>query len=157
MRKLLIALCLATPALADDPVVDFESGDAAMNAAIEAAQATFPHFWATNVDADGFADEGASIKVAVPYEDGREHIWMGPCRGDLTNDVFVCVVANDPVHVDLEPGRLFPFERHMISDWMKRDADGMIEGGYTLRAMLPRLPEDQAEALRAQLLPLVEE
>lgn len=156
MRRAILALAFAaSPALAQqaDPTVDVADDDAAMNEAIAKAQATFPAFWQEVADEEGFAPETVALKVAVEHPEGREHLWMQPCRADEDAELFICAVANQPAHVSLQPGQPYPFERAAITDWMDREG-GSIRGGYTLRALLPRLPEAEAEALRPLLLPL---
>ena len=50
IAALVFALGLATPALAEDQVVDVPRDDAQMNAAMDKARAALPEFWARFAD-----------------------------------------------------------------------------------------------------------
>lgn len=125
--------------------------DRAMAQARQEALSTFDAFW-TGVRADRQGKDAISIKVAVPHEYGAEHLWMTGCKSADAQS-FDCVVSNEPVDVALKLGSRYRFERADISDWMYRQ-NGRIHGGYSIRALLPTLPTEQAEAMTTMLAPL---
>lgn len=132
-------------------VVTLASGDAAMAAARKSARASFDSFW-TKVNGPGAQGlDAVSIKVGIPHSKGSEHIWMSGCDSRDAQR-FACTISNDPVDVPLKLGARYSFDREMISDWMYRE-NGKIHGGYSIRALLPTMPKDQAEALSAMLAP----
>lgn len=136
---------------AKDNMVTLAEGDKAMAAARDAARATFDQFW-TRVQGDTTGLDAISIKVGIPHDQGSEHLWMTGCQS-ADAQRFACTVSNDPVDVPLKLGARYSFDREMISDWMYRQ-DGKINGGYSIRALLPTMPADQIEALTAMLAPL---
>lgn len=155
IRGALLALLFAAPAAAQDPVEQVRQDDPAMVAAIEGAQATLAYFFQRAGDQDVL---DPAIKVAVPYEageDAREHIWMNDC-GPSPDADLACIVANEPITKLVERGGVHHLYVDEISDWMYFDEQGLIHGGYTLRALLPRLPADQAAGYRDRLAPLPE-
>jgi len=115
------------------------------------ARSTFDQFW-TRVSADKSGLDAISIKVGVPHSTGVEHLWMTGCKS-ADAQVFECIVSNEPVQVALKLGTPVSFERSAITDWMYRQ-DGKIHGGYSIRAMLPTLPAQEAAEMTAMLAPL---
>lgn len=89
-----LLLFAAAPARAQDPVIDYETSDPAMSAAIAEARRTLPSFLAA-MKAGG--NSGFSVKVAIPHAGGREHIWMGNVR--IAGGHFTGRLANEPVHL----------------------------------------------------------
>ena len=116
-----------------------------------AARGTFDQFW-TRISTDRRGLDAISIKVAVPHDTGSEHLWMTGCQSADAQS-FDCVVSNEAVNVPLKLGSRYKFERAAISDWMYRQ-EGKIHGGYSIRVLLPTLPEQQAKAMTAMLAPL---
>ena len=137
---------------AGDPIVMFDPSDPEMNEAIRQARLTLRVFFEKLVNGEA---ESPSIKVAVPDgDDNAEHIWMSGLS--LRDDKRLeATVANDPVYVThlMKIGDRYAFTVDQISDWMYYRGE-MIHGAYTLRVMLPRMPEDQADGFRSVLAPL---
>ncbi len=153
-RTLVIALLLATPLQAGDPVWGYDASNPEMNAAIEAARATLPVFY-EKMEATDLSQEVLLLKVGMPYgNDGHEHIWVAVLgrEGDRFDGYF----ANDPVYIDYKQYDPISFGEESISDWFYYDDAGMIQGAYTIRVMLPELPPEQAEEYRKVLAPLPE-
>lgn len=147
----LIGLIHFSQATAQAQVIYFDDHDPAMNQAIIDARSTLPYFFEQASQMD---PSRTMLKVGVPYgEDRKEHIWMSYCRAADAGAIS-CHFANEPEHVPYKLGDQYTFTLDDISDWMWFDDQGFIHGGYTMRVMLPRLPEDQANGLRAQLAPL---
>lgn len=141
----------ATVAKTGDSVVAMDGADTEMARSQAAARTTFDAFW-TRINADKTGLDAISIKVAVPHAGGAEHLWMTGCKS-ANAQTFDCVVSNEAVDVPLKLGSRYSFERASISDWMYRQ-NGKIHGGYSIRALLPTLPAQQAQAMTAMLAPL---
>ena len=141
------ALIAASPAAAQ--VVDFRSSDREMNRAIAEARKTLPDFIALYRAGKG---ERHAVKVAIPYDRGREHIWMNLTA--IEGDVFVGRIANDPVHLDgLNNGDGYRAGSAMISDWNYMSA-GQMHGSYTTRVAIKKLTPTQVRELGLNLAPL---
>ena len=131
-----------------DPFVAYEPNDPEMNAAIKSARATLDTFLAS----PEFELDTAALKAALPHDNGAEHIFMLDVRRD--GDLFEGTIGNAPVYLPgLRQGDRHRFGYDQISDWTY-STGGKIHGGYTVRAMLSRLPQAEADALAARLAPL---
>lgn len=150
----LFALALTpVPALAGDPVVQYSTEDREMNAAIEQARGSLPHFFEQLSDQD-VPIESYALKVAVPTttRPGAEHIWMMSFRPE--GDELIGIVGNEPNDVEgMRRGDEYRFSLSAVSDW-NYWSGGKLHGAYTIRVMLPRLPADQQTELRQVLAPL---
>ncbi|MEM0970650.1 MAG: DUF2314 domain-containing protein, partial [Verrucomicrobiota bacterium] len=96
-------------------------------------------------DADSFA-----IKVPITDTHGTEHFWLT----DITYDdgSFTGRIGNDPGIVKgVTFGQSWTVKKGELSDWMYVRGD-RIHGGFTIEALLPSFPPEQAEAIRAQLV-----
>jgi uncharacterized protein YegJ (DUF2314 family) len=137
IRAALLALALATPVAAQDPVTNYTQNDAVMNAAIAEAQASLPLFLANALDAEGVGRDGTGVKVAIPtvQQQGHEHIWVTPFR--LWDDGTLSgYLANQPNDLGpLREGDQVDFTQDQISDWSLFRDDGMMWGNYTSRVM----------------------
>lgn len=141
-------LALATPVVAEDKVVDVANDDVEMNAAIEQARSTLPGFWSRFAD-PAKNEDGFSLKLGITDSAGTEHFWCGEIEGD--DKTATCVISNQPVYVhSVEYGERVAVDPEIISDWLYY-RDGLIVGGETIRALLPRLDKKEAAALRTQL------
>lgn len=138
---------------AGDPVVRFASNDPEMSLAIDSARATLSGFLQQVAD-PGFNSESQAVKVVylTPSQE-EEHIWVDVLR--LNADGTVAgLVANVPHNLpDIHLGDPVIIQRDRISDWGYMQ-DGQLYGYYTLRVMLPRLPEADAVSIRGMLAPL---
>jgi uncharacterized protein YegJ (DUF2314 family) len=142
----------ATPTLAQTGgTVGVERSDPVMAAAIKKAEDTLPSFFQTfDTKADGA--ERFSIKIKYPTRMGPlEHIWATVIshRGDQVT----AQISNQPVDIpNLQGGQTVTVPKSQLSDWMFW-RNGKIFGGQTIRAVLPKLPAEQAAQLRAVLAP----
>lgn len=144
---LLGAALMALPAAAQ--VVDFRSSDREMNHAIAQARKTLPDFVALYRSGKG---ERHAVKVAIPYDRGREHIWMNLTT--IEGDVFVGRIANDPLHLDkLNKGESYRAGSAMVSDWNYMSG-GQMYGSYTTRVAIKKLTPTQVRELGLKLAPL---
>lgn len=138
---------MALPATAQ--VIDFRSSDREMNRAIAEARKTLPGFIALYRAGTG---ERHAVKVAIPYDRGREHIWMNLTA--VEGDVFVGRIANDPVHLDnLNRGDSYRAGSAMVSDWNYMSG-GQMHGSYTTRVAIKKLTPTQVRELGLKLAPL---
>jgi uncharacterized protein YegJ (DUF2314 family) len=159
LRSFALVILLVLPPLgaplraaAEDGVLGFRPDDRAMLAAIDAARASLPDFLAIAATAD-LSTGAYSVKRRVPLADGgAEHIWVVLLRidGDRLDGVY----DNAPVYFDARPGDPVSFSPAEVSDWAYWDAEGLLNGSYTTRVMLPDLPPDEAAAWQAVLAPL---
>lgn len=147
---------LATPASAQeegDPVVFFDPKDPEMNEAVANARGTLDNVL-ERVATGALPGEALSLKVAIPKDGGgNENIWLeAVVRVD--EQTFEGLLANAPQALpDMKQGDRHRFRHGEITDWLFV-ANGEMHGAYTLRVMLPRLPEAQAAEFRAILAPL---
>ena len=130
---------IATPAAAQDPVVEYGVGDATMEAAIAEARTTLPLFLANALNGEGVSVEGALVKVEFPTVEGSaaesEHIWVMPFARTPEGG-FAGLLANDPVNLGpLRQGDRVDFAENMISDWHLTAPSGLYWGSYTSRVM----------------------
>ncbi|MGX1788714.1 DUF2314 domain-containing protein [Bosea sp. NPDC055332] len=141
------AALMALPVAAQ--VVDFRSSDREMNRAIAEARKTLPDFLALYRGGKG---ERHAVKVAIPYDRGREHIWMNLTA--VEGDVFIGRIANDPVHLDnLNRGDSYRAGSAMVSDWNYMSG-GQMHGSYTTRVAIKKLTPTQVKELGLNLAPL---
>jgi uncharacterized protein YegJ (DUF2314 family) len=124
-------------------VVSVPADDARMNAAIAKARSTVRTFEAA-LRSPKPSQYGFSVKVRIDGGGNAEHFWTSGVTYDGT--VFHARIANDPeVVTTVKLGQAVSVHPRDISDWMYVD-DGVLVGGYTLRALRDALsPADRAE------------
>lgn len=143
-----VALPAAAQTAGGDPVIDYSSKDAAMNAAIDEARRTLPMFWAGFGGPDRRGTD--TLKVAIPdVGGGREHIWVN--RIAQIDGGYTARPANEPARLPgLSLGSQVRFTEDQISDW-SYEKKGRLWGSFTTRVMLPDLDPADAAQLRAYL------
>ena len=139
LRATALLICLAAPAAAQDPTVNYSESDAQMQAAIAEARATLPLFLANAFDPEGNSVPGSVLKVELPTVAGSptesEHIWVTPFAR-LPDGSFAGLLANEPVNLgSLRAGDRVDFTEGMISDWHFDAPSGRYWGSYTSRVM----------------------
>lgn len=123
-------------------VVQMVSGqDEDMVAAIARAQQELPavleKFLAGELDGENF-----TVKVMVQDGETREHFWLSDTQ--LVDGSFHGILDAQPNQVtNVVEGQHWTAEMNEVTDWMYT-RDGKMVGNYTLRAMLPHLPPNQA-------------
>src|SRR5688572_17588712 len=119
-----------------DPVVNVESDDAAMNAAIAKAKGTFDGFIKTFKSQE---ENTRDYFVKMRFEGGAgeeaeaEHMWLGDLffRGQ---DLFG-ILTSDPVFVKTHAtGDTILIQREKVSDW-SYVRNNILVGGYTIRVL----------------------
>ncbi|WP_165793777.1 YegJ family protein [Hyphococcus luteus] len=150
MTILFLTLLLAGcgQAQVKDRTVEVATNDAAVNAAMKEARASLPQFFAKAADPQP-GTEAYALKVKVEDKNGVEHFWVTPFS--KTDDGFTGVINNEAAVVEkVSLGEPYAFTADEISDWMYVQ-NGKIHGGYTIRAMLPSMPKEEAAQYQALL------
>jgi uncharacterized protein YegJ (DUF2314 family) len=132
------------------PVIDVNSGNPEMNAAIAKARATLPAFWAS-YDAPKPSETGHSLKARFPKRgSGNEHIWMADVK-KIGDGRYSGRFANVPRDLPgKKAGDMAEFKEADISDWMFMRNDKIV-GGETIKPLLKSMPKADADALRARM------
>lgn len=133
--------------------LSFREPDPKFRDAIIDARATLPYFY------DAARKPGAKaayLRIAVPTVSGPRavtHIWLEDC--DFTEGRRRCAVSAPAPGASLNEGDLIDVAPEAISDWMLRDKEtGRIEGGYTVRALMPQMSTEGRKDLARRLDPL---
>jgi uncharacterized protein YegJ (DUF2314 family) len=133
------------PSAPKDGVISVLSEDKEMNAAIEKARGSVGEFW-KSYDGPAANETDHALKVAIAGNGTTEHFWLTRIRRE--GDKFSGVISNRPQSVtSVKLGQRYEFTAEMVSDWtFKRN--GKLVGNETMRALLPRMPEEQAAVYR---------
>lgn len=114
------------------------------------ARAQLPFFW-QHYEAPEPDEYDFLLKVAMPAPGegkGEEHVWVEQMqKGDKE---ITGLVASSAEPLALKKGDEIAFEERKIADWAFFSGEQLL-GHYTTRVMLPRMPPDQAEAMRSML------
>ncbi len=132
-------------------IIDVPSQNKAMASAISKAKAKLPTFF-ERLAKPAPGDDGFAIKIRYPTgnTDG-EHIWANAVVRE--GDMVSATINNEPRDIpDLKRGQRVTVPITQLTDWMYT-RNGKIHGAYTLRAVLPLMPPDQAKNFRRQLAP----
>jgi uncharacterized protein YegJ (DUF2314 family) len=130
-------------------VVAFSSGDEAMNHAMQKGRQTLDRFFAAYA-APSPQQERFSLKVALRSGTGVEYIWLEHLQ--LADDGAISgVLLNQPSYsTEHRPGDRIAVNTNDVVDWSYIE-DGYLVGGYTLRVMFERYPQERRETLQRQL------
>jgi uncharacterized protein YegJ (DUF2314 family) len=124
--------------------------DPDMAAAIAKAQASLDKFLAIAEKPPEDSDNIA-LKVRITDANGSEHFWVSPFR--RKGDGFVGTISNDPAVVkSVTFGQEIEFARKDVTDWMYMTG-GKIHGGFTIRALLPHMSEEETGQYEGLLAP----
>lgn len=123
------------------------SGDRDMQQAITHARENY-HLFVERLRHPQPGDEGFAVKVGITHEGFTEHLWLREV--EIDGDTIHGEIANEPQNVPHRLGERWSGDRALVSDWTWL-SDGLMQGNFTLRAMLPRMPRSQREPLRAML------
>ena len=132
----------------DDPIIDVRADDPDVLRARERARREID-----DVMARHRASPLQELSVKVPITDGInvEQVWLANVTYE--DGVFSGTIDNDVGRVTTRrAGDVVRVKKEEISDYMYEE-NGKIRGNYTLRALLDRLPPDEAEMWRAKLAP----
>ncbi|MEC3860425.1 DUF2314 domain-containing protein [Mesobacterium sp. TK19101] len=143
-----MSLSLSCAAVALDPLINFDSDDRQMNAAIEEARSFLPTVLDHLIAPDGIAHPALSLKVAVPVDApgmDNEVIWVDEVRRRGTG--LRGELANEPVYFDGAVGDHLDFGLDQIADWGVFGSDGRLYGHYTTRVIVTTLPKKEAKQI----------
>lgn len=143
-----VIICIVVPLLltgcskeqADDEpsVVDVESTDTLMNAAIERARRTVDIFIENYRTME---NDGYSMKFGLITADGGvEHIWFNPI--EINGDEIKAECANEPRNITgLKVGDVRTFKKSQVTDWMIV-VGNKCYGGFTIQVIAAKDPSN---------------
>lgn len=153
---LLLALVLTAAALPqaaaaqarqrdDIAPVDVSASDPAVEAAKAEARRTLPQF----LERLASPPPGTrSYQIKFPLA-GWEFIWVGNLKREGT--VLVGTLSNYPEQPGYQLGQTVRVPIRDVADWGYFDARGVMQGHFTTRALLSKLPPDEAAQVRTAL------
>jgi uncharacterized protein YegJ (DUF2314 family) len=134
----------AVPA-AGDGVYYVRSGDPALQGAIAEGRRTLPGFF-THLANPAPGEHSFMVKYdLLPEPDKAEYIWADVISH--TPGVTIARLANDPLDSRFKRGDKVTITDDEILDW-GYFRDGVMQGNFTTRAMLPRFCEPEASRIR---------
>ena len=143
-----ILFSLLTACSKRDKVVNVESDDPEMVAAIVKAREALPQFWQF-FDKRERGESDFSLKVKITDKRGTEHFWATDIerRGGKT----MGTINNDPnIVASVKLGDRIEIPEADISDWLYM-RDGKMVGNETLRPLLKKMPAAEAEKLKKMM------
>ena len=136
------------PALQEsEPIVNVAADDAEMNAAKARGIATLPQFY-ERLAAPAADETEFMIKFDILPGDEAEFVWAADL--DRSRVPMTGMLVNQPIHTDHRIGQRVPIAEGDVIDWTYRRGR-VMQGGFTNRVLLDRLPADQAAEFRAYL------
>lgn len=133
---------------AEAGVIYIPTGDPAMKAATAEARRTLPGFF-EHFAKPGRGETDFTIKYdLLPEPDSAEYIWADVISH--TPGVTIARIANVPVDPRFKQGEKVTIADADVVDW-GYFKDGVMQGSFTTRAMLPRYNKAEAEQLRKGL------
>jgi uncharacterized protein YegJ (DUF2314 family) len=124
-----------------------EADDREMNEAMAEARRTLAQFEQRLANPTP-TQTMAIIKGRFTEGDLVEHMWLN--RIEVTPEGYRGVLGNDPYELSgVKAGETLVVKRADVSDWIVVD-DGKLVGGYTMRVLRSRLPEDERAAFDEQ-------
>ncbi len=162
LLRLAVLTMLAAITLLVDPVVQgrgFASAqgvqnvpddDPGMLAAYARAKATLPGFWERVARPE--PGERFSVKLRYATRAGNDElIWAND--PELNGDLVSAVIDNEPRDIEgLKIGDRVAVPVNRVVDWIIV-RQGKMHGGFTIRALLPHMPPEEAAELRRMLAP----
>jgi len=146
----LLALAGAAVTIAQEPrVIGVPKKDPEMAAAIASGRATLGRFWQA-LENPALSEGEFALKVGLPADSGgSEHIWAN--RIERRDGRIFGTINNVPKDMrNIQLGQRIEIPEPLISDWMYMRS-GKIIGGYTIRALLKRMPPNEAAAIAARM------
>ncbi|NML06927.1 DUF2314 domain-containing protein [Sphingomonas sp. G-3-2-10] len=133
-----------TPRPAHDRIVDVAKGDPEMQAAIAKARAELPGFFARSA-APQSGDSYFLVKYNLTPQGTAEFIWAEVIahKGDTT----IARLINNPRAPGFAKGQQVTVRNADIIDW-GYVKNGVMQGNYTTRILLPHMAPAEAAALR---------
>jgi uncharacterized protein YegJ (DUF2314 family) len=149
LASLLLAAVAAPPAAAEqkDGIYQVETLDPEMNAAKARAIAELATFYAA-LAAPSAGEGEFMIKFDILPGDEAEFVWAGDI--DRSARPMTGTLLNQPAQGTAKPGDRVAIAESDIIDWTYRKGK-VMQGGYTNRVLLGRMPADEAAAYRNYL------
>ena len=125
-------------------VIAYHTGDASINDARKTGRSTLPRFH--ELIAAGTPGT-YTVKFPLTQNGATEHIWMQLM--DYQDGTFIGLLANEPVNGNqYKMGDEMKVAEADVEDWMITTGSEMY-GGYTVRAILADMPEEEAAKYKA--------
>lgn len=145
IRSFLAALGLAN----DRPATKFDRDDPDMREAARLAREGFPDF-VERLRHPQHGDESFLVKIPLPLpENSIETVWASDPEVDEQGQ-WMARIVNVPMARGYREGDRIAFNPAEITDWCYFSKAG-LQGGFSQRVMIERLPENQRAQMRAQL------
>ncbi len=155
MRNLIVFVILwlmALPGIAGDLVIETDSNDPDMSAAIETAITYLPQFL-DRYDRHKGEPADFGVKVEFPVDNAAttaEVIWV-TYFDRLEDGSFVGRLSNEPNYMPgFHLGSNVRFAEDMIVDWYINE-NGKVFGYFTVRVLLPKLSPEKADSIMSTL------
>jgi uncharacterized protein YegJ (DUF2314 family) len=143
-------LLLAACSQPSDPEAAREAAyQKALSAASAQARAHLSYFW-QHEQAPTDTEYDFRLKIALPRMDGKPgdtQAWVETVARD-GDKLSGQLAAETPELVGLKRGEVVEFTEPRIVDWAFFSGEKLY-GHYTTRVMLPKLPSEQADAMRS--------
>jgi len=143
-----VSLSLLTACSKQDKVINVESDDPEMNAAITKARSTLLQFWQV-FEKPEHGESDFSLKVKITDKKGTEHFWATDIK--RRDGKIMGTINNDPNIVSsVKLGDRIEIPEADISDWLYM-RDGKMVGNSTLKPLLKQMPAAEAERLKKMM------
>ena len=130
-----------------EPIYNVHADDAEMNGAKARAIASLPEFY-QRLAAPAAGEGEFMIKFDILPGDEAEFVWATDL--DRSTVPMTGILINQPIYTDHQLGQRVPIAEGDIIDWTYRRG-AVMQGGFTNRVLLQRMPPDEAAAFRAYL------
>ncbi|MES2820871.1 MAG: DUF2314 domain-containing protein [Pseudomonadota bacterium] len=129
----------------ESEIINIHEADVEMNAAMLHAKQSLDVFLHRFKNPEE-GDSDFALKVMVSDDYGVEHFWVADVA--LTAEGFEGVVANEARTVQvIDIGHKIEFGPELVTDWSYNHY-GVKQGAFTLKVLLKRMPEEQADYYR---------
>lgn len=133
----------------EDRVINVETNDAEMEAAIATAREKLPQFWQVFAHPQK-GESDFSLKVRITDSNGTEHFWVDHIERQADGKIFG-VINNDPEIVkNVKLNDRIPVPEENISDWLYT-RDGKMVGNYTLRVLFKQMPPEEVQRYKQMM------
>jgi uncharacterized protein YegJ (DUF2314 family) len=117
------------------------------------ARDTLPGFF-RHLNSKKSGENGFSVKYPLAADDGSgvgiEQVWLTGIQ--FKDGVYYGILAGSPTHLNgMKKGDKIIFDTEIITDWMYMQ-NGKIIGGYSIKYLLEKIPEDQRSEKEQKLL-----